>query len=193
MNYTPRQLDIIRSASNLIGAYGVHGLTIKNLAEAMKFSEPALYRHFKSKDEILRSVILYYKGVMQVQLAPIVSGSAKGIDKLGQLIRFQFGHFKKNPAIVMVIFSETSFQNNKVLSKTVLEIMKQKKILIESIIEFGQKDGSIVSSVDPDQLAIVVMGSMRLNLLHWRLTDFAQDLDEIRADLWKTLKVLLTK
>ena len=55
MNFTERQIEIIDASKDLIGRKGIQNLTIKNLAKKMSFSEPALYRHFKDKTEILKS------------------------------------------------------------------------------------------------------------------------------------------
>jgi AcrR family transcriptional regulator len=51
--FTDRQIEIMEAATNRISKYGIQNLTIKTLAEDIGLSEPALYRHFKSKNEIL--------------------------------------------------------------------------------------------------------------------------------------------
>jgi len=48
-----RQLEIIEAAGRILTLSGVSGLTIKNLAKEMQFSESAIYRHFTSKEEII--------------------------------------------------------------------------------------------------------------------------------------------
>jgi len=191
LEFSSRQIDIILAATRLIGSNGVQSLTTKNLAKEMNFSEPALYRHFKNKDEILKSVLIYYKANMKEALAPLLLRENSGLEKLISLFNFQFSHFHNNPTIVLVIFSETSFQHNKELSKAVLEIMSQKKALIQSFIEIGQKDGSIRSDVSPLQLATIIMGSMRLTILQWRLTSFSENLIKLGKSLWKTIDVLI--
>ena len=47
--FTDRQIEIMEAATNRISKYGIQNLTIKTLAEDIGLSEPALYRHFKSK------------------------------------------------------------------------------------------------------------------------------------------------
>lgn len=193
MDFSPRQIDIILAATTLIGNNGVQNLTTKSLAKEMKFSEPALYRHFKNKDEILKSVLIYYKAKMKDALSPLLTDNQTGIEKLKSLVNFQFAHFHDNPTIVLVIFSETSFQNNKELSKAVLEIMVQRRAMIQSFIELGQVDGTIRQDVAPEQLSAIIMGSMRLIILQWRLTDFAQNLIEQGRSLWQTIETLVTR
>ena len=191
MDFTNRQIEIIEAATNLIGERGIQNLTTKNLAKAMDFSEPALYRHFKNKTDILSSVLKYYRDQLKGDIFNILSSKTSGLDKIDAIFKFQFAHFSKNSGIVMVIFSETSFQYDKELSKTVLEIMNQKKELMTTIIEFGQNDGSIRKDLDKSHLATMLMGSLRLTILRWRLTNFTFNLKEQGNNILGTLKQLI--
>ncbi|MBK7754593.1 MAG: helix-turn-helix transcriptional regulator [Flavobacteriales bacterium] len=51
MDIKPRQLEIMEAAGQLMTESGYAALTTKRLAERMGFSEPALYRHFKNKED----------------------------------------------------------------------------------------------------------------------------------------------
>ena len=73
MKLTKRQEEIIEKSMCIIGLDGIQGLTTKRLAEAMNFSEPALYRHFESKTEILNSVLKYYQSFLADGLSKIVN------------------------------------------------------------------------------------------------------------------------
>jgi AcrR family transcriptional regulator len=48
MEISAKQLEIIKAAGRILTASGVSGLTIKELAKEMQFSESAIYRHFES-------------------------------------------------------------------------------------------------------------------------------------------------
>ena len=52
-----RQQEIIESAGKLLMEKGIKGLTTKNLAQEMEFSESALYRHFKNKEDIILCIL----------------------------------------------------------------------------------------------------------------------------------------
>jgi TetR/AcrR family fatty acid metabolism transcriptional regulator len=192
MAFTDRQIEIIKAATELIGDRGIQNLTTKNLAAEMGFSEPALYRHFKGKTEILVSVLSFYRAILKNEMSKIINGDLSGLDKLGQIMKFQFNHFNNNPAIVMVIFSETSFQYEKVLSEAVLKIMSQKKKMIEDVVKLGQKDGSIRKDCEENHLASIFMGSMRFTVLKWRLNDYRFDLINEGNSLWNTVNKLMT-
>ena len=193
MDLSKRQIEIIEAATQLIGRGGLQSLTTKTLAAEMGFSEPALYRHFPDKNEILRSVLIYYKEKLREGLTNVIHKDLTGREKVKAMIDFQFDHFTKFPAVIMVIFSETSFQYNSQLSTLVSEIMHQKSSMVSGIIESGQKEGNIRSDIAPGQLATMIMGSMRFTILKWRLSNFDFDLIQEGNTLWNTIEVLIKK
>ena len=60
-----RQQEIIESAGKLLIEKGIKGLTTKNLAQEMGFSESALYRHFNNKEDIIVLLLDYLFGKMR--------------------------------------------------------------------------------------------------------------------------------
>ena len=193
MDLSKRQIEIIEAATKLIGKGGVQSLTTKALAAEMDFSEPALYRHFANKNEILISVLIYYKEILREGLTNVIHSDTTGLDKIKAMIDFQFKHFTKSPAVIMVIFSETSLQYNSELSQAVSGIMLQKRKMVSTIIASGQKEGQIRDDIAPEQLATMIMGSMRFTILRWRLSNFDFDLVKEGNELCKTINLLMKK
>ena len=64
-----RQLEIIQAAGKILTQSGIHGLTIKNLAKEMKFTESAIYRHFESKEAIIITMLNYLVVTMDERLS----------------------------------------------------------------------------------------------------------------------------
>ena len=193
MDLSERQIEIIEAATKLIGEGGVQSLTTKTLAAEIGFSEPALYRHFSDKNEILKTILLFFKDVLRKGTMEIIKTDFSAEKKIQAMIDFQFNHLEKNPAIIMVLFSETSFQYNTELSNMVSQIMKQKSEMVAGMIESGQQEGVIRTDISAMQLATIVMGSMRFTLLKWRLSDFNFDLLQEGKQLGVTLELLLKK
>ena len=193
MIFTKRQIEIIDASKDLIGEKGVQNLTIKNLAKKMSFSEPALYRHFKDKTQILKGLLLFHREAIKNGIFKILDSDKNALEKIEAVLKFKFAHVEKNPALVMVIFSETSFQYCSVLSKVVRKILDQRKKKIISLIEKGQNEDSIRSDINSQQLATIVLGGIRTTILSWRLSGFESDLKAEGKKLWKTLEILLKK
>ncbi len=58
---TDRQQEIINVSLELIAESGIQGLTIKNLAKKIGFSESAIYRHYENKIQILLAILDFFK------------------------------------------------------------------------------------------------------------------------------------
>ena len=191
MDLTSRQIEIIDASKDLIGEKGVQTLTIKNLANKMSFSEPALYRHFKDKTEIIKALLVFHKDIIQSGVLNILNSKKDTLKKFEEILKFKFAHIEKNPALVMVIFSETSFQYNSVLSKVVRKILEERTKKIITLIEIGQQEGSIRQDIDAVQLATIFLGCIRTTILSWKLAGFKTDLKSDGGKIWETLKILL--
>ena len=193
MKFTERQIDIINASKDLIGRKGIQNLTIKNLAKKMSFSEPALYRHFKDKTEILKSLLLFHREIIKSGIFKILNSDQSSLEKFQEILKFKFDYIKKNPAIVMIIFSETSFQYSSVLSSIVSKIMEQRSKKIIELLKEGQKNNEIRNDIDPEQLAIIIMGGIRKTILSWKLEGFKSDLNLEGEKLWITIEKLIKK
>ena len=109
------------------------------------------------------------------------------------MIEFQFNNFVKSPAIIMVIFAETSFQNESNLSKSVSLILATKRNKVGEIVSTGQTLNEIRSDISADQLTTMIMGSMRFTVLRWRLSGFSFDLLEEGVILCNTINLLVKR
>src|SRR5437763_1775846 len=52
-----RRLSIVEAAMRLFGEKGFRGTTTRELAASVGVSEPVLYEHFKTKNELYRAII----------------------------------------------------------------------------------------------------------------------------------------
>ncbi|NLB35542.1 MAG: helix-turn-helix transcriptional regulator [Elusimicrobia bacterium] len=59
MIYTERQKQIIETSMKLIASGGIQTLTMKRISEGIDITEAAIYRHFKSKLDILLGILEY--------------------------------------------------------------------------------------------------------------------------------------
>jgi len=176
-DFSDRQIEIMEAATQRIDRYGIQELTIKNLSADIGVSEAALYRHFKSKNEIMLGLLTYFMQEMSQRVMDIISKEGKRpVERLRGVFSSQLKAFTQKPAIVSVIFSEGIFRFNKELSATVSDLMDMMHDLIDSIIKEGQDDGSISNLVGHSTLATIILGSMRITVLKWKISGHTSDL-----------------
>lgn len=169
--FTDRQIEIMEAATLRIDQHGIQELTIKNLASDLNLSEAALYRHFNSKNEILLGLLTYFILEMNERIAAILADKDQQPSYLlRQIFASQLKTFVEKPAIVSVIFSEGIFQFNKELSEKVSAMMALMQTNIKALIVNGQKEGVYGKLLGPDTITTIIMGSMRMVVLKWKLS-----------------------
>ncbi|MBN2601350.1 MAG: TetR/AcrR family transcriptional regulator [Candidatus Marinimicrobia bacterium] len=190
-NFSPRQQEIIEAAIAIIAENGIQFLTIKNLAKKINVTEGAIYRHFTNKLEILNGILDLFQARANANFSPAVQDSS-AMENLHKIIHGMTATFVENPAISAVIFSEEIFQNHKQLSDTVFSIMSNNLNTIEQIIQTGCENGEIRTDIPARQLAILIMGGMRLTVNRWRLSGHSNNLLQAGEQYWQTVKKILS-
>ena len=165
--FTERQIEIMEAATARIDAHGIQQLTIKNLAADLGLSEPALYRHFKGKNEILLGVLEYFMGEMRTRLDDVLAKPyADQGAELRAVFNSQLKAFAGKPAVVSVIFAESIFHFDEALSTKVAEIMELMQGKVKRNVEAGQAAGLYSKLVGA---STIILGSMRLAVMKWKL------------------------
>jgi len=190
---TTRQSEILQEAIKLIAEKGIQGLTIKNLANSINVTEPAIYRHFENKQQILVGILSLFSENKENFLATIGNDSINPIDKLKSIFKSRFKYFAKNPAIASVIFSEELFRNDQLLSDKVFEIMKTNQKIMLQIISEGQRSFELRSDVPAEQLAFIITGALRLIVTKWRLSNYSFNLEDEGLILWNSIEQIIKK
>lgn len=176
-NFTPRQIEIMEAATGLIDRNGIQNLTIKNLAADIGLSEPALYRHFASKNDILLGVLNYFILEMKTRLSKIsMHPNASAADELSAIFRSQLQTFTDKPAIVSVIFAESIFHFDRALTVKVTEIMDLMHTYVTENVKKGQETGQYGKLLGAGALATIIIGSMRLTVLKWKVSGHRSNL-----------------
>ncbi len=188
---TQRQSEILQESLKLIADKGIQGFTIKNLANGIGVTEPAIYRHFENKQKILIGILSLFKENKESFIKNVQADEVNPLDKLKSLFAIRFKYFAKNRAIASVIFSEELFRNDPLLSAKVFEIMKENQKIILQIIKAGQKASVIKSNVSSEQLAFIITGAIRLVVTKWRLSDYSFNLEKEGKKLWKSIELLI--
>lgn len=176
MEIKKRQFEIINAAGEILTTSGVGGLTIKKLAEKMGFAESALYRHFKNKEDIILTMLDYLAETVEEKSANSLNENDPPDVQLQALFNTQFIFFKKNPHLVVAILSDGLLAENAVIDEAVLRIMNVMRSNIVQIVKRGQQQHIFTKNIAPDDMVHIIMGSLRLFLLQWRLSDFSFDI-----------------
>ncbi len=175
MDITPRQLEIIEAAGKILTLFGVSGLTIKNLAKEMQFSESAIYRHFKSKEEIILGMLNYLAEGTDKRLSELIKSSDPVVD-FKTLFREQFIFFSRYPHFVVAVFSDGLLEESQRINETYKKLMNVKMKHLMPIIMEGQQKRVFTNAITTDEMMHIVMGTFKLQMFKWRIANFEFDI-----------------
>ncbi len=190
---TPRQKEIVETALELISEKGIQGLTIKNLSKKIGISEPAIYRHYESKIHILMAILEVFKRNTEDIFREELDKDIPALEKISLLFARNFDAFSKTPSLVPVIFSEELFRSEPDLMHKVYEIIARNLNALIKIIEEGQKNNEIRNDVEAGQLAVIILGSLRLFMKKWQFSDYSFNIKKEGRKLLKSLKRIIHK
>ncbi len=153
-----RQEQIKKAVLDIIFKDGLDQLSTRNLANRVGITEGAIFRHFKSKRDIMLSIMQDVKYNLVSELRQIAL-SAESTEK--RLFSFLCRHVKyliENKGITILLFSEAAHMNDKELKETLHVILSEQKSLISKIIKDGMSEGLWNKKLDAEDVATIYMG-----------------------------------
>ena len=190
-NFTNRQEQIIQASLDLIANSGIHGLTIKNISKEVGISEPAIYRHFESKTDILLGIISKIRKSTGVSLDSSMRETQNTTHIIQNVFMTRAKRFTNNPSMAAVIFSEEIFEDNSQLSDAIRKTMNESQSEMGKLIQQGQSKSEIANFIEADELALIIIGSFRLLVTKWHMSKNSFDLEKKTKSLFDALGKLI--
>lgn len=184
-----RQSMIIDEAIKIIHSGGFEALSIREIAKQVKISEPAIYRHFLNKEDIILGVLnrmLEFDILLNKNIAD--AKSAK--QKIRQFVIYHFEFLEKNPEMTSVLFSEEMYNQSDILRKKLIFIIQKRKQLLKTILDDAKNSGELVD-VDNNELLSIILGTIRIIVMEWRLSNFSFKLTDRGKNMLKILDKLI--
>lgn len=188
-----RQQEIIESAGKLLMEKGIKGLTTKNLAQEMEFSESALYRHFKNKEDIILLLIRFLSENINLRFETILKAENNAEEKFIALFLSQFQFFKKNPHFIVIVLSDGLMDNSEDIKKSIKKLIETNFAALKKIMTGGQESKLFNQEMEADSLVHFAMGTFRLQMLQWKLSNFNFDIEAKGMNTMTDLLTLLKK
>jgi len=188
--FSQRQQQIIETAIKLIANKGIQNLTTKNLAKEIGISEPALYRHFDNKLEILKGMIRYFKILMKPAFDKMKEAE-QPIQKMEDFFLTHLNIINNNCDFAKIIFSEANFQNEETLLHSMNMMMNKSQQKLKAIIIRGQDLKEIKTEVNSLNICRMIIGSIRFLVVQWTMSGMIFDLETEGKQLWNDLKKII--
>ena len=103
-----RRRLIVTTARKLAEAHGWDAVTTRRLSDEIEYSQPVLYKHFSSMDDIAAAVAIDGFDELAVALAHARSGAATPEQALRQVAHTYIDFAQQNPALYDTMFTRAT-------------------------------------------------------------------------------------
>ncbi len=192
MEFSKRQQEIVESALSLTSSGGLINLTMKKLSLSLGITEPALYRHFSSKSEIIKSMICFFESLSEAVFSRISADGIRGLAAVELFVKDRFSLVVNKPSLSKVMFSEDQFIDDPEYSSLLLGMMHRHKEHLCRMLRESQEEGAIRTDIGLEMMFRLIFGPVRLLIKQWGMSQQAFDLLQVGDQLWEDLKKLLS-
>ncbi len=165
---TDRQTQILDAAVAIIGESGMTGLTIRNVARSVGITEPGVYRHFPSKLELLKALLGRVETTMGGHYLATVKEGEPGREPREILTAFftaMFQEFRTMPALIPLLFTDELFHQEPRLRLSVSSMVEAQISRFSILAQRFQREGFWRRDIDPEQIAVILLGTVRLTVI----------------------------
>jgi TetR/AcrR family transcriptional regulator len=153
-----RQEQIKQAVLHIIYTDGLKNLSTRNLAKQIGISEGAIFRHFATKQDIIRTIIGDVQKDFIGSLRKIANSNSEPEERLNRFLCQTVTYLTQNKGITMLMFSEASHNNDTALKESLLQIFNNQKKLVSKIILDGIALGIWNEGIPVENVAMMYMG-----------------------------------
>jgi AcrR family transcriptional regulator len=178
-----RRKQIINALRKLIIKYGSEHVTVRRIAREIGVSQGAIYRHFKSKREILGFLVDYIEDNLIGDIEKS-SHDENVLKLLESILRNHLSSIEQRRGVSFLVIAEIISLGDKRLNKKILDVLNKYTGHIRDILSRGVKDGEIKEEIDPDTAATAFFGMIQGLATLWALSDYNFILEQKNISLW---------
>ena len=184
-----RQKQLINAARKLIIKYGSEHVTVRRMAKEIGVSEGAIYRHFKSKRDILSLLLDDIENTLLAELELKATGSPCTLETLESVITTHMSHVIQRRGTSFQVIAEIISLGDKRLNKKAYGVINEYTGRIKDILSEGVKAKVIRQDIDLDATATLFFGMTQGLVNTWALSDYSFNLKQKYASLWMKSRV----
>jgi AcrR family transcriptional regulator len=188
-----RRTQIADAARALTVRYGSEHITVRRIAKETGVSEGALYRHFKSKRDILSFIV---ERIEEDWMADMARDSAPGLTPLEILNRSLRNHvsaIEQRRGVSFQVVAEIISLGDRTLNRKASEALNRYTARIRDLLAEGIETGEVRNDIDPDHAASLIAAAIQGTVNRWALGNCSYNLEEEYESLWRTLRDMVIR
>jgi AcrR family transcriptional regulator len=183
-----RRQQIAEAALTLVADCGLNRLSVAAVARRVGLVPSGIYRHFKSKDEILLAVLDRMEARLIANVRAALDESPDPLERLRGLLVRHIRMIREGRAIPRIIFSDEVHGGHPDRKARVRQMLNGYLGHIGQLVRQGQEEGKVRPEVDPGTVALLFMGMIVPAGIVWHLTDGGFDVTRHAQRAWELFR-----
>ncbi|NLI79787.1 MAG: TetR/AcrR family transcriptional regulator [Candidatus Riflebacteria bacterium] len=183
-----RKTQILLAARHLVFSEGVSSLTMKRVGEAVAITEPAVYRHFRNREDLIRSLITFMFDGWEEKLLALKEKPVPASEKLIRLGKIHLSHLMDHQFNPVLLLSEAGRSEQPSIAAALNEKGERIAAVMVSILREGMAAGEFAPDLNVKSATLALFGVLQGSLIRWTLSKSARGLS---PDLEGALRLIL--
>jgi AcrR family transcriptional regulator len=188
-----RRRQIVNAARKVIIKYGSEHVTVKRIAREVGISETAVYRHFKSKKDILLLLVEYIEKSLVEDITKAASKGNTPLEILNNVLSSHLSAVEQRRGISFQVIAEIISLGDKKLNSRVSQAIEKYMGCTKGLLVEGIRSGEIREDIDLDAVATSLFGIIQGLVNIWALRNYSFDAGERYTALWTVFREAIIK
>ncbi|MGW8255891.1 MAG: TetR/AcrR family transcriptional regulator [Thermoguttaceae bacterium] len=183
-----RREQIAEAALQLVANQGLRRLSVAAVARRVGLVPSGIYRHFRSKDEIISAVLDRIEQRLLENLREAKRETDNPLEQLRSVLRRHIKFIREGRAIPRIIFSDDLHGGRPNRKERVLGMFGKYSAGVAEIVRHAQKQKLIRRELDPATVAMMIFGIVLPAGILWHLTEGRFDVTQHANRAWNILR-----
>lgn len=182
-----RRESIIVSTIQTLNEVGLQNLSTKMIANQEGVSEGTLFRHFKTKTDIMLAVVEHFSQYDDAIIETCVKKNFSPLEAIRYFYNAYAEYYQNYPEITVVIQAYDSLMCDEELAEKVSAIIYKRADFIIKTIQAAKDQNLIGAHLDPVLLENILTGGSKEICLKWRMERYRFSIKEKTAEMVETI------
>lgn len=169
----------VEAVIDLAGTTNPDTITTAAIAEHMKLTQGAIFRHFPNKDAIWKAVVNWVAGNLMARIDSAARNVESPSGKLEAMFLAHVAFVADHPGAPRMLFGELQSARKTPAKVLAQGLMKQYAVRLRELIEAGRACGELRDGLDVEAAATLFIGTIQGLVMQSLI---AGDMERMRAD-----------
>ncbi len=192
-NTATRQKQIIEASRKLPVKYGSEHLTVRRIAAEIGVSEGAIYRHFRSKRDILSLLVNDIEDTWLRDIEKGRTGAHGVLEILGNIAETHISLVEQRKGISFQVVAEIISLGDRKLNNKIAATIRKYTDKIKELLADGVKSRELRDNIDLDAAATLFFSMTQGLVSIWVLSSYDFNLEQRYSHLWDIFRQSIIK